>query len=245
MIQPNRPVASPAPRRLVLRVVCLCLAAWSWSAASQTPPIALPPYNTVDLQVEVQREVANDLMNATLRAELNNPDAAKLAGELNRAINEALDEARNVKSVRARSGGYQTFPVYDRSQRITGWRGRADVRLESGDFLAASALIAKLQSRLQLASLAFAVAPETRRRIEKELIAEAVAAFRERADTARAALGGRAYKIRRLSLGTGRLVAPQPAFAASRALAEAVTPLQVEGGTTLVTLTASGSVEIE
>ena len=130
-------------------------------AQAQTPPPV--SYNVVELQAEAQREVPNDLMQAVMFAELSDADPAKLASALNRAINAALATAKPVAGVTARSGGYQTFPVYDRSQRLTGWRGRAEVRLESRDFEAASSLIAQWQSTLQLASLSFGVSPEARR----------------------------------------------------------------------------------
>ena len=65
--------------------------------------------------------------------------------------------------------------------RLDGWRGRAELKVESKDFKAAGELISLLQSKLQLSNLNFSVAPETRRELENQLITEAVAAFRQRA----------------------------------------------------------------
>ena len=148
-------------------------------------------YNTVELQAEAQREVANDTLTATLYAEASDASAAQVATALNRALNEALRLAGEVKAVRARSGNNQTYPVYDRAQKLTGWRGRAEIRIESRDFQAAAALVGRLQASLQLASMQFSISTEARKAVENELVTEAIGAFRARADIVRQALAGK------------------------------------------------------
>lgn len=203
-------------------------------------------HNIVELQAESQREVANDLLTATLYAELNDMDAAKLASSLNTRTNEALAVAKEYRTVRTRSGGNQTFPVYDRNQRLTGWRGRAEIRIESRDFQAAGALIGQLQANLQLGGVNFGVSPEARKRAQDELITEAIAAFRARGDIVRSALGGRGYRIGRIAINTGGgFVQPRQAFAARGVGAEAVAAPQLEGGVSQITVNVSGSIEIE
>lgn len=120
------------------------------------------------------------------------------------------------------------------------------VSLESRDFQAASSLIGKLQATLQLGSMGFGVSPQTRREAQ-DTLAEAIGAFRARADIARMALGGKAYKIRRINLNTsGAFPQPRQVFAArALAIAEAVAPPQFEGGTSRVSVAASGAIEVE
>lgn len=203
-------------------------------------------WNQVDLQAEAQREVENDLMTASLYVEQNELDPVKLAAGLNRALNEALATARDAKGVRARSGGYSTHPVYDRNQRLTGWRGRAEIRLESRDFAAAGALIGRLQGSMQLGGIQFGVSPELRRKTGDELMTEAIVAFRGRADIARAAQGGRTVKIRRVAVNTGGgFPQPRAQFAARAMAAEAVPAPQLEGGTSLISVSVSGTIEVE
>ena len=113
--------------------------------AQAVAPATADRYNTIELQAEAQREVTNDLLNASLYVEVTDANAAQLANTLNRASNEALKIAANFKSVRVRSGGNNTYPVYDRNQKLTGWRGRAEIRLDSRDFQAAAGLVARLQ----------------------------------------------------------------------------------------------------
>ena len=105
-----------------------------------------PRYNNIELQAEAQREVQNDLLNATLFIELNDASPAALANAVNKSVNDALRIARDYKNVRVRSGNNQTMPVYAKGNVLQGWRGRAEIRLESRDFEAASALIGKLQA---------------------------------------------------------------------------------------------------
>jgi predicted secreted protein len=225
---------------------------WIWLPLSLLPaPIGLaqeagqPRYNLVSFQAEAQREVRNDLLNATLYVELTDSSAATLANALNKSSNEALRVAKDYKTVRVRSGNNQTFPVYSRSNQLQGWRGRAEVRIESRDFEAASALIGKLQSTLQLGNISFSVAPDTRRSAEDELTVEAIAAFKARAEIVRNALSGGSYKLSRLNVTSGSNV-PQPRFALARAASASpeVTAPSLEAGVSIITVTANGSVEI-
>lgn len=208
---------------------------------------AAPRYNVVELSAEAQREVPNDQLTATLYVEETQGDAAKLAASVNRALAEALKVAREYPAVRTRSGSQHTMPVYaPRGGVLQGWRARAELRLESRDFTAASALIGRLQAGMQLGSFVVSVAPETRRAAENELIAEAVAAFRTRAEVAQKALGGRAYKVQRIALNTGGGVLPGPRVMAMQArAADAGAAPPVEAGASLISVNASGAVEIE
>jgi predicted secreted protein len=219
---------------------CLLLAAVS-ATAVETPP----RYNTVELQSEVQREVQNDLLNAILFVELNDPNPAVLANAVNKSINDALRIAKVYTNVRVRSGNNQAYPVYGKGNVLQGWRSRAEIRIESRDFEAASGLIGKLQVSMQLANMAFSVSSEARRTAENELIVEAVGAFKARAEIVKAALAGRSYKLQRLNLTNG-YNSPQPRVAMMRMAASAqdVAAPNLEAGVTLVTVTANGSIEI-
>lgn len=213
-------------------------------AAFAADPV--PRYNTVELQAEAQRELANDTVTASLYVELNDANPAALAAAVNKAANEALRVAREYPGVRVRSGNNQTYPVYAKGNVLQGWRARAEIRLESKDFQAASQLIGKLQAGMQLGNTAFSVSPEARRQAENELIAEAIAAFKARADIVRGALGGRSYKIQHLNVNTG-YSAPPPRFAVARAMAAAapeVAAPALEAGVSMVTVTVSGAIEV-
>jgi len=202
-------------------------------------------YNVVELQSGAEREVSNDLMQAVLYIEQNDANPQQVANTLNRATNEALRVAKDYPAVKVRSGNNQTTPVYTRANQLQGWRGRAEIRLETRDFAAGAALIAKLQTSLQLGGVSFAVAAETRKKAEDELIGEAMAAFRSRAELVKGVMGGRAYKIQHISLNTGYSGPPRPMLAAMAKSADTVTAPVLEGGTSVVSVQVAGSIEVE
>lgn len=223
-------------------------------AALLLPPaaaqVAAPPprYNVVELQADAQREVGNDLMAASLYVEESHANPATLAGNLNRALAEAVRMAREHPQVRARTGNNATYPVYaPRSNQLQGWRGRAEIRLETRDFAAGSALIGKLQGFMQLGGVGFSVSPEARKAAENELITEAIGAFRQRADIVQKAMAGKGYKIQRLSLGTSGAAPPRVMMMAARAaVADSnVPPPPAEGGVTNLVVTVAGAIEVE
>jgi predicted secreted protein len=228
-----------------LKLFCVAASLALAGAALAADPAA-PRYNMIELQAEAQREVANDTFNASLYVELNDANPAALANAINKAGNEALRVAKDYKSVRLRSGNNQTYPVYAKGNVLQGWRGRAEIRIESKDFEAASGLIGKLQTGMQLGSLSFSVSPEARRQAENELIAEAIVAFKARAEIVRGALAGRGYKILHLNVSSGSSV-PPPRFPMARALASSASEVaapNLEGGVSLVTVTVGGAIEV-
>jgi predicted secreted protein len=235
--------------RLPLAILLAAAAAVSHAQAPRPPDARSgePRWNQVELQADASREVQNDTVYATLASEVTDADPAKAASQVNRTVGEALKTAAASRNVKARSGGNTTFPVYDKGQKLVGWRSRAEIRLESQDFEAAATLIGKLQSELQLAGLAFGVSRELRRKTEDELIRDAVAAFKARADVATSALGGRSYRIQRVALNTFGMPVPVAAMrappAADAGFASAPPPMQA--GTTPVQVQASGTIEVE
>lgn len=200
-------------------------------------------YNVVDLQAEAQREIQNDVMTAALYVEQSGENPAQVSNSVNKIANEALRVAGDVKSVKANTAGYQTYPIYGKNKRLEAWRVRSEIRIESKDFSALSNLIGKLQSTLQLSYLGFTVSPEARRQAENELIAEAISNFRGRADIVKQSLKGREFKIRRMSVNTSGFH-PRPVLARGIAAQEVAAP-NVEGGTSQVTVNISGTIEVE
>lgn len=237
-----------ATRYMAIRALTGCFAGYLLLAACRG--FAAEPalrYNIVELRAEAQREVQNDLFHASLYVEFNDASPAALADAINRSVNEALLVARNTKDVTARSGNNQTYPVYAKGNVLPTWRGRAEIRVESRNFEAASALIGRLQAGMQLASMNFSVSPEARRSAENELIAEAIGAFKARAEIVKGALSGRGYKLQRLNVTNG-YTPPQPlprlAMARMAAPAQEVAAPALDSGVSIVTVTATGAIEV-
>ena len=214
-------------------------------ALAQAPDTASPGlFNLVSLQAQAEREVANDLLGATLAAEAEGSDPAQLAADVNRRMQAALAIAKSYGAVRPRSGTYQTFPVYDNNSRISRWRARQELRLESADFAAATELIGKLQATLVVAGMTLSVSPDARKLAENTLIPEALAAFDERARLVRDAMKAKSYRMRNLQISGGGTSYPVPMPARAMAMSSAPAPA-VEAGTTRILITVSGTVQLQ
>lgn len=226
-------------------IASLLLTSTSLTALAETPT-----YQRVDFSTEVARETANDQINATLSIELSDKDAGRLAQQLTIATNDALKKAAAFPQVKTSSGNQHTWPIYGStltsSSKLEGWRGRAEIRIESRDFKAAGELIGKLQEKLQLNGIHFSVAADTRRKLEDSLTAEAISSFRARAESVQTAWGAKGYKLVQMSLGTAGGGAPQPVMmrAAKMMDESAVTP-EFAGGETRLTVNVSGSIELQ
>jgi predicted secreted protein len=201
-------------------------------------------YNRVDFDSEATREVNNDLMVATMSVEVSDREAAHVAQQINNILNEALKQAADFPAVKASSRNQNTYPVYGKNNALDSWRGHAELRLESTDFQAEGKLIGLLQEKMQLAGMQFAVAPETRSRIDEELTGEAIAAFRKRAEAVRAALDGKGYKLVHLSISRGDFPIATPMMAQGRMAAMAVPTPQFSGGESQVRVQVSATIEV-
>ncbi|UVE18538.1 SIMPL domain-containing protein [Pseudomonas sp. LS44] len=206
-------------------------------------------YNQIALRAEVSQDVAHDLMHVTLYSEGQDSDPAKLAASITQSLNKALDTARQDKKVTVTLGSRNSYPIYDKDgQQITGWRERAELRLESADFAVLSTLTSKLLGDLKMAAMTFAISKPSRKKSEDELLKQAVDAFKERAQLATAALGGKGYKLVSLNLNSSgfrpMMMQRMDAAPAAMSMSKAA-PQQIEAGTSEVTVNADGVIEVQ
>jgi predicted secreted protein len=225
---------------IALPIAALALGA-SAAAAEDAPD------RRVGFSVERSREVANDWVTAVLSASHEDPKAAEVASRINRDMGWAMGLAKARSAVRTRSGGYSTHPVHDpERQDLRHWRGVQEIVLESADVEAVTALVGELQERLQVQSLGFSVSPERRRAIEEELVAEALTAFQQRAELVRKSFAAGGYRLVEVHVGTAGGGPPpvRPMMRAMAAEAEMMPPA-LEGGTSEISVSASGSIELK
>jgi predicted secreted protein len=207
-------------------------------------------YNQVSVRAEVNQEVQRDLMMVTLYSESQNTDPAKLAAEITENLNKALGKVRQVKEITVRQGNRNSYPIYDdKGQKITGWRERAELRLESADFAKLSKLTGELLGEdMKMGGMDFSISKPARKASEDTLLKDAVTAFKARAQLVTEALGGSTYKLVNLNLNTSGFPqpyarAPMMMMKAARSDAGAPTP-EVEAGTAEVSVTADGVIEV-
>ena len=98
------------------RLVCLIATSFALIFAVAGPATAAddtPRYNQIHFQVERSRPVDNDRMHAVLSLTAEDDNAARLADQINRAMDGALKTAKARPGIEVRTGSYRTLPVYD------------------------------------------------------------------------------------------------------------------------------------
>jgi predicted secreted protein len=153
-----------------------------------------------------------------------------------------------VSGVTARTGSFAIFPSTDRDGRISAWRGRTEVVLESHDFAAASKLAGQMASVMQVGNVQFSLSPEAQRAAEQKLTGEAIRSFRDQAASSARAFGFSGYSIREVNVNhSGVMPRPMMMMSARAMSADAKTmaPMPLEGGTSTVTVNVSGSVQMK
>ena len=214
------------------------------TAVAAQPSPQQPFFNVITLEASATAEVPTDTLDVTLFTEEQGPDPGALATRVNARLEEALARAKKEPKIEAHSGSYQTTPVYDRANQITGWRTRAEIVLESRDFKAVSALAGALQPGLKLGSMQFSLSRQAREATDASLLKEALAKFQERAAAIAKGLGFPGYQLGQINVRNEGPIRPQPI--AYRMQAAAVEggpgPVPVEGGKNSVTVLVSGSV---
>ncbi len=205
-------------------------------------------YNQISLRAEVSQEVAHDLMQVTLYSEAQDNDPAKLAAGISESLNQAIARARQSKGVQVSLGSRHSYPVYsDNGQRISAWRERAELRLESAKFAELSELTGELLKQLKMGGMSFSIADSTRQDSEDALIKNAVEAFKARAQLTSEALGGSGYKLVSLNFTSG-FQPPMPVRMAamkSMAMSDAAPAPEIEAGSSKVALSADGVIEVQ
>ena len=209
---------------------------------TQSTLIQVPaPQPVITISASASQDVANDRMLALLRAEADNPDAAGAASVVNARMARALSQAKAVSGVDARTAGYSSYQISEPNRPLR-WRVSQMLALESGDFVALSALVSKLQGGdgLLLSGLSFTVSPAARHAAEDALTVQAIRSWQQRAQTAAGAFGASNFGTGHVTIQTNDYGRPQPMFKASGVAAASVAPVSVEGGTSEVTVTVSG-----
>jgi predicted secreted protein len=88
------------------------------------------------------------------------------------------------------------------------------------------------------------VSPERRRKVEDELVVEALQAFQARAELVSKSFGASGYRLVEVHVGTGGGGPPRPMMRTMAADAE-MAPPAIEGGTSELSASANGSIELQ
>ena len=232
-------------RKIILSTVLLASGLGLAAATQAADPLN---YNIVNIQADATRQVSNDQMYAVLYIEKSNKQPAELATQINQLMTQAVNTARKYPAVKIETGSQSTYPIYDNdSRKLKEWRGRAEVRLESTDFKAASQLVSKLQQNFQTQSISFSVSDAQRKKVENELMVEASKNFQQRAQALAQAWNKSGYNLVNINLNTSNYGGqPVPRMAMMKAASADVIPEQeMAGGESKITVSANGSIQFK
>ncbi|MGE8685101.1 MAG: SIMPL domain-containing protein [Acinetobacter sp.] len=206
-------------------------------------------YNLVNIQSDATRQVSNDEMNAVLYIEKSNKQPAELATQINQLMTQAVNTSRKYPMVKIETGSQTTYPIYDNDNRkLKEWRGRAEIRLESTDFKAASQLISELQQNFQTQSINFSVSDAQRKKVENELMVEASKNFQQRAQALTQAWNKSGYNLVNLNLNTNNYsnpISPRISMMKAAAPADMVAEQAMVGGESKISVNANGAIQFK
>ncbi len=225
---------------ILVMAVAFSLAAFPVLAAEE----AKPKGTLIDFSVEASRSAMNDMARAMVFAEASGANPSELAKRVNSAIDDALKITRTFPKIKTQSSGMSTFPSYNKDGRISGWRMRSELDLETLDMAALSELLGRLQETLAVGQLSLLPSPETQKKCEEAAMLEALAAFQAKAALVAGALK-KTYRIRQLNIGgAGRPMERPMMMRASNMAAMEAAPAPIEAGESRVSVTISGQIEL-
>lgn len=201
----------------------------------------------LSLQASASSQVMQDSVSITLAAEIQAQSQSEVASQLTERLNATLKQAGKPADIRVRNGSWRVWPNTDRDGKITDWRGRVEVVLESREIAAAADLAMQLSDHMAISNISFDLSPEARAAEEARLLKEVAAAFSQRAQEAATAFGFENYTIRKLDLGgSGIMPMPRVEGMMFRMAASAdAAPPQLEPGETTVSLSVQGEVALQ
>ncbi len=201
-------------------------------------------YDRVNLSATAQTQVENDIVIAVLYTEEQGRDPVLLADLVNQRIGEAIKQVKRHNEIKLQTNSYTTHPIYN-NNKITGWRVRQSIRLESRGMALMSILLGDLQQSLSLQQVSFAVSPELKNTTDDRLIAEALQVFEQRANNIIRQLGRRDYKIVDLDIGTTTNQAVPRHFEMATMSSSRMAAPAIEGGEQTLQVIVNGQIEME
>jgi len=219
----------------------LLLSTWmTGTALGNEEPIT---YDRVNLSANATTQLENDTLVAVLFYQREGANLAGLASEVNEKITAAVKTSKKLENVDIQTEGYQSNPIYDK-QRLTGWRVRQSIRLQSRDMVKLSKLIGDLQNTLALESVSFSVSPDRLRGAEDKLIVEAIDAFKNRALLITKQFGRGTYRLVNMSINTGGLPF-RPLRSQTSAMSMQAAPPTLEAGKREIEVNINGTIELQ
>jgi predicted secreted protein len=228
--------------RPAMAALCLALAA---PLVHADPPVVA---NQLALSASATAEVTNDVLVITFSTQREGADPAALQAHLTQALNTALAEARKAArpgQVDISTGNFSVQPRYTGKDEPIKWQGVVELRAEGRDFEALAQLVGRIGT-LSVAQVGYQLSRQAREKVEAEVSTQAIARFRSQAEAHAKAFGFTGVTLRAVEVNTSASSGPpmMRMRAAGADMAMAAAPLPVQAGTSEVSVTVSGSVQM-
>ena len=217
---------------------------------AETPP----PQGVLGLSASASVEVAKDVLTVTFATTKEGADANLVQAQLKEALDAALVETKKVArpgQLDVQTGNFSIYPRYvngtsSAKARIRGWQGTVELIVEGRDMAAIGQLTGRITS-LTIARVSYRLSREGSQRVESDIAAQAIGAFRAKAGLYAKQFGYADHTVREVTVSTSDAQAPAPMMRmqAAPASAQSGDALSVEPGKALVIATVNGTVQMK
>ena len=170
------------------------------TANAETKPTDESEKNVISFSTEVTKDVDYDVMEVTLFVKEENKNLKELNQTINQKVNAALEVLKKQSAVEIKKNTRSTQVRYDSKGKQSGWIERADLVLESKDFVALSQVISDLNDTFAIADVMQKLSKEATAKFEDEMMKSALAQFQHKAQLIQTSLNAKGYEILNLNL---------------------------------------------
>ena len=236
-----------------IRVAASALFLFFLSIGSPARAQIAAPLGVLGLTANASVEVTKDLLSVTLSTTKEGSDANVVQAQLKQALDAALVEAKKAErpgQVDVQTGNFSLYPRYTNGSSsakpaITGWQGSAEIVVEGRDMAAIGQLTGRITT-MTIARVGYRLSRQASQKVEGDIAAEAIAAFRVKAAGYAKQFGYNAYEVREVNVVTSEPQnGPMPMMRMQAAVSKQDEPLSVEPGKATVTATVNGTVQMK
>ena len=170
------------------------------TANAETKPTDESEKNVISFSTEVTKDVDYDVMEVTLFVKEENKNLKELNQTINQKVNAALEVLKKQSAVEVKKNTRSTQVRYDSKGKQSGWIERADLVLESKDFVVLSQVISDINDTFAIADVVQKLSKETSAKFEDEMIKSALAQFQHKAQLIQTSLNAKGYEVVNLNL---------------------------------------------
>ena len=200
-------------------------------------------YDQINLSAISEGAVNNDILLVQLQAIDENKSIQHASQAVNTTLDWALKQIEMVDNIQAKTLRYQSTPIY-KNKKISAWRVRQSIQLESTDTVKLANLIGSLQKKMILNSVQHQVSLPAKQAIEAQLTTQALTRFKNKAELIVKTLGAKGYRIVRLNIGSSRQQPVHPVAMRAESFGTKSAAPSFKTGSQTVRITVDGTIQL-